>query len=347
MKAHVQTFRARSPREALTLVKRSLGADAVILGTRTVAPEGVQAWMKRPWTEITAAAADLPSPAPRLTRPASSPSERSTTRAEDVNSIVPRELYPHFVKLVEQEVATDVAAAIVRRAACGGAEVDDSVLRAAVRDYLREMMPEDNSVDNAGPGSRCIAFVGPSGVGKTSAIAKLAVRYKLNEGRSVRLISLDMYRPGAHEQLQRYAEIIGVPFLGVQTQVEARQCRQLTEDDEVVLVDTPGVGLQEQQLFARVAVLLRAVRPDRTYLVLPASYSATVLKTSARGFEPLQPDGLVLTHLDDVVGLGVILNAVEQIRMRVAYLSTGQRVNADLEEACESRIAELILIEDR
>lgn len=346
MKSSVQTFRARSSHEALAEVKKALGPDAVILGTRFVQPPGLRALVTTPWVEITAGPPGAAGPAPRLraTPPPKSDRPAAPPARDPAAPALPQHLYPYYVQLVQNEVAEDLAARLVRAASeqlPPGRTPPAEELRAAVRACIAGLLPAAPPV--AAPGPRRMAVVGPAGAGKTTTLAKLAARHALQDGRRVALLSLDAQRLGGAEALARFAEIIGVPFAAAQTIGEVKQALKRLADAELLLVDTPGVGLRETARFARLATLLRAARPDETHLVLPASLAPNVLTHMAHGFASLTPASLMLTRLDDAVGFGIILNAIDRLKLRLSYLTTGQNVPEDIEEACGARVAQLVL----
>ncbi len=334
-------------RDALELVKRELGPEAVILGTRTLPARGLGALAGRERVEITAAPPGVSTPAPRLRArpteppaPAATPDGRSPAKPK-----LSERWYPYYVQLVQNEVAEDLAAQLVQRAAAlvpDNRQDDPSALGQAIRDCIVRLLPAAGGIDLQTPGPRRVAFVGPSGGGKTTTVAKLAAHFKLRVGRSVAVLSLDTHRPGATEQLRRYVEILELPLHTAQTIAEIRQCLKALESVEVLLIDTPGVGLREQGRFARLASLLRAARPAETHLVLPASLTPTVHGRVAQSFAPLGVSRLVLTHLDEVIGCGVILNAAQRLSLSVSYVTTGQNVPRDIEEAGGQRVAELL-----
>lgn len=342
MTPDLRTFRAPSPHEALEKVKQALGPEAVILGTRSVKPSGVAGLTGKMWTEITAAPGDTATPVRSRRAP-----QRDVPPVADAKPApepgVPEAYYPYYVRLVQNEVAEELAQQLITDVQSRlGSEMDEAAVRNAVCEYIGRLMSKDNSVELKSGELRRMAFIGPSGCGKTTTVAKLAARYRLHCDLRVGLLSLDPHRLGAHEQLGRYAEIIDVPLRVAQTISEVKSCLRQLNDVDVLLIDTPGVGLREDGRFARLATLLRAARADASYLVLPASTSSPILKRMAEGFAPFAPRALVLTHLDDVIGFGVILNIVERLHLGISYWSTGQNIPDDLEEACSERLAELL-----
>lgn len=350
MTSKVRTFRAPSPREALAEIKRTLGPGAVILGTRNIAPP-LRTLSRRSWVEVTAGPPSMASTAPRLGTPRpAAPNMVPAARAAQGKPDVPAALYPYYVELVQSEVGEELAGRLVREAADEAAEAGQDpgdALRDTVCRFIATMMPSDNTANASSKTPQRLAFVGPSGSGKTTTVAKLAARYKLRENRTVALLSLDMHRLGAHEQLRKYAEIIDVPFRSAQTVAEVRAALQELAGVDYLLIDTPSVGVREEARFARLATLLRAVQATGIELVLPASTTPSVLYSLARGFAPLHPQGLVLTRLDDVIGFGVLLNVIERVGLSILYLTTGQRVPEDIEDACTERIAQLVLPAER
>lgn len=365
MTSNARTFRAPSTREALALVKSALGPDAVILQTRTLAGDDPM----RRCVAITAAgpgSASAESPASgRGPRPArantaqsgftvgaqSPPAVSSATSPpvkESSGASVPTYLYPYYVELVQAEVAEELAATLLQDAARRLPRGDhpDRALRAALRAYIAHTLPEAGGVKlNAGC-TRRVALVGPSGSGKTTTLAKLAAHFKLRQGRSVALLSLDSHRIGGPDQLRRYADVLDVPLHTAQHISEVKDALRATADVDLLLIDTVGLGPREQGKFARLAALLRAARPDEQHLVLPATLLPSVQARTAESFAPLGIDRVVLTRLDDAVGLGVILNAVKRLNLRLSYLTHGDSVPDDIEEACGRRVAELLLLSD-
>jgi flagellar biosynthesis protein FlhF len=342
--------------EALAAIKRELGPDAVILGTRNLPTEGLTGWARRMRVEITAAPPSVPSPAPRarvalpesaarasVAQPALSP--RADVPSADVQpalATLPAALYPHYVRLVQNEVASELATQFVQQAAAADPADLPGALRRVLRDFVAARLPRTPGVELTVGTMRRVALVGPSGSGKTTTVAKLAALFCLRQQKRVALLSLDMHRVDAHDQLQHYAELLEIPVHTAQNIAEVKQVTKNLSDIDMLLIDTPGVGPREQARFARVAALLRAARPDETHLVVPASLAAPVLTRMAQAFAPLNATRIVLTRLDDVVGLGVVLNVIQRLALELSYLTTGQNFPHDIHEACDQNAAALL-----
>lgn len=251
-----------------------------------------------------------------------------------------------YQRLVESEVADDLARRIAHRAAelasadpVGGR----TALKSALSRIVAELMPGTVGIDLSKRGQRRVALVGPPGSGKTTTIAKLAAHLKLRLARRVAILSMDMNRLAAHEQIRRYGEIIGVPVFEAQTIGTARGILASFEGFDVVLIDTPGLGPRDTARLPRLSALLGVVRPHEVHLTMPASLTPAVQAGHAALFGPLGVSHLVLTRMDEAVGIGVILNAVERLGWAVSYVTDGQVVPNDIREACSRSIVELIL----
>jgi flagellar biosynthesis protein FlhF len=339
-------------RDALERVKHELGPDAVILGTRSVAASGLDALTGRQQVEITAAPPD----ATPTQRRAATPSVRAAVQAVRPAAAAPKRafpvdehLYPYYVRLVQNEVAEEVAAEVLRRAGAqlsGNASGDEAALRNALRDFIAQQIPVAGGIQLTDGGCKRVALVGPAGSGKTSLSAKLAAHFRLREKRNVALLSLDNGRVGATDQLRHYADAIGVSLYTAQSISEVKTCLRGLEGVDLLLIDTLGVGMREQARFARLATLLRAARPEETHLVLPASLMPAAQERIARSFAMLGVDRVVFTRLDEVAGFGVILNVVNRLQLGMSYLSHGQNVPHDIEIPCGTRLAELLLLSD-
>jgi flagellar biosynthesis protein FlhF len=186
-------------------------------------------------------------------------------------------------------------------------------------------------------------LIGPTGVGKTTTIAKLAATHKLRHGRSVGLITADTYRIAAVEQLRTYAGIIGLPLEVALTPEDIAAARERLAGCDVILVDTPGRSPRDRARLEQLGAFLHAARPTRTHLVLSSASSASALRDAFQHFAPSKPDCLVLTKLDEAPTLGIIAHAAETTSLPLSYITTGQEVPDHIEVARSERLARLIL----
>jgi flagellar biosynthesis protein FlhF len=182
------------------------------------------------------------------------------------------------------------------------------------------------------------ALVGPTGVGKTTTIAKLAARFARRRGpRDIALVTTDAYRIGAREQLYTYGRLIGVPvFEAGDRETLAATLARLAEY-RLVLVDTAGMSQRDRSLAAQLA-WIEAIPTLRALLVLPANAQSADLDEVVRRFWGVRPEALVLTKLDETGRLGASLSVAVRHQLPVAYVTDGQRVPEDIHLAEPHRL---------
>jgi flagellar biosynthesis protein FlhF len=179
-----------------------------------------------------------------------------------------------------------------------------------------------------------VAFVGATGVGKTTMLAKLAVRWILRHGnKDIALVASDTVRIGAQEQMQALGQLLGVP-VHVPERFEALpELVSRLERHRLVLIDTPGSSLRDAQLAPRLAVLANCASRLETALVLAASTQAGALEEAVQRFRPANPACCLLTKVDEAASLGGALSVLIRARLPLSYTSDGQRVPEDLRPA--------------
>ncbi|MEO0511721.1 MAG: flagellar biosynthesis protein FlhF [Planctomycetota bacterium] len=262
----------------------------------------------------------------------------------------PDALLACYLKLTENAVATELADDIVSRVR-GSLSTDDlsdgEVVRDRVLEELASLMPVTG---HSAPPSRAeagkpttIALVGPTGVGKTTTVAKLAATYKLRHGRRVGLITADTYRIAAVEQLRTYAEIIGIPLKTAMTPLEMGASRASLSECDVILIDTAGRSPRDSGRLDELREGLRQARPDETHLVVSSTSCPRAAAEIAEGFGSLGPDRIIYTKLDEAVGMGVLLSTARKLDLKVSYLTNGQEVPDHIAAAEPSRLAKLVL----
>jgi len=179
-----------------------------------------------------------------------------------------------------------------------------------------------------------VALIGATGAGKTTTLAKLAVRWVLRHGpRELALVAADSVRIGAQDQLQSLGQLLGVPVYAPDGFAGLAVLLGQLGRYRMVLIDTPGTSVRDPQLGARLAVLANSASRLESALVLPANTQAGAIDEAVRRFAPANPACCMLTKTDEAASLGGVLSVLIRARLPVAYVSGGQRVPEDLQPA--------------
>jgi len=188
-----------------------------------------------------------------------------------------------------------------------------------------------------------VIFVGPTGVGKTTTLAKIAAHYLLNQKKAVGLITTDTYRIAAVEQLKTYAEILGIPVSVVYTPNEIKDALNQHSDKEIVLIDTAGRSHKNKSHFDELKSLVTAAGADEVYLVLSATTSIRNCREILTNYSFLTNYKLLFTKLDEAPVQGIILNVKYYTGRNLSYITTGQSVPDDIETANVDKIAKHLI----
>lgn len=188
-----------------------------------------------------------------------------------------------------------------------------------------------------------IIFVGPTGVGKTTTLAKIAANYSLNLNKKVGLITADTYRIAAVEQLKTYAEILGIPVSVVYSAMDIKKEINNFSDKDIVLIDTAGRSSRNKSQFNEIKVLVDATEADEVYLVLSSTTSSKTCKDIIKSYEFLKTYKLIFTKLDETPVTGILFNATQFTQKNLSYITTGQNVPDDIEIADTDKIIKNLL----
>ncbi|MBL8747507.1 MAG: flagellar biosynthesis protein FlhF [Phycisphaerae bacterium] len=396
----IRTYRGKSVAEAIALVKKDLGRQAVILSTRTYKTGGLFGFRARTMTEITASdqapGRGLPSvPKPKAARKidvaapavfpaASAPAVAEPSLKQVAQMIVaanaktpieeelaaikkmvgqvlrsssaptqpgmPEALFECYQRMLESAVASEIASEVAGqvRDELNPAELrDPECVRRSVLRRLAAWIPvcaDASKVGREADGRPLtVALVGPTGVGKTTTIAKLAATYRLKQGKRVGLITCDTYRIAAVDQLRTYAGIINIPLKIAMTAAEMRSACGAMSDCDVVLIDTAGRAPRDAARLGELKALIGAACPHQTHLVLSSSAAEASLLDAAERFAPLGCDRVILTKLDEAVSFGVVVNVLKRLNTRLSFVTTGQEVPDHIEAMTPDRFARLVM----
>jgi len=194
---------------------------------------------------------------------------------------------------------------------------------------------------------RVVALAGPTGVGKTTTLAKLAAGFRLREGLRTGLVTVDTYRIAAVDQLRTYAEIIELPMKVVSNSDEMRSALDELAELDIVLIDTAGRSPRDADQIAELNELLAAAQPDATHLVVSLAAGRKQLAQTIDRFRAISPTAVIVTKLDEADGAGAILGLCRDTGLPISYVTLGQDVPDDIEPARPDRVAKLIVQESR
>lgn len=375
----IKKITASTMKEALRQVKLELGEEAIILKSRKIKSGGVFSFITKDQIEVTAAV-DLQ--APQIARasresPVKPPpaGERSSLREkyllydirEEVERIedtlteigerlkydslagLPPELYRQFVTLVENGVEKKLA----------GDVIQDIYLELDKKDYnnpvevakaaqsrLRRIFAVSGELKLDGSGPRVVALIGPTGVGKTTTIAKIAAQYKFFLGKKVALLSADTYRMAAIEQLRTFARISSLPLEVVYKPEEVKGALDKHRDKDLIIIDTAGRSHRDEEKMAELAEFMEAAEPAQVHLTLSAGYKLKDLLDIVDRFRAVPAHFFLISKLDETTDFGNILNLVHLRPKPISFLTLGQSVPDDIALADRAGLARLVVVKD-
>ncbi len=304
--AEPRAFHARTSQEALRLVKKALGEDAVIIKSRSV----LLGPSKARRIEILASA------------PHAEPAYVPTFKA------APQRPDPLREALTFNEVAPEHIDHLL-----AGAE------NGKLGPAIESMLPHLGS--SIWSKKTRMTFVGPTGVGKTTSIAKLAAQAK-SRGLRVGLVTIDTYRVAAVEQLSKYAELLGLPFLTAGSASELRDAMERFQNADIVFVDTAGAGTWDRARLEELnAILDCGVAIEKT-LVVPASGNKRDYRNLLEGFSPFGISAICVTKVDETCCFGPCFSSLVEAQLPVSFFGIGPNVPSDMEQATATRIQRLI-----
>ena len=371
----IRKFEAADMREALALVKRELGPDAMVISTRQL-KKGL---IGQGGVEVTAAV-DEPeahtggpesSPAPTSygrggqapsaassygpsgRAPQSTPAPQMSLSESDIERIMAplrselRTLRTMVRAMGEpatrgDDVRAELSALRQSMAALQmgmAAPARGPVAATATEIPLAEIAAKHGI---AAPSERrVVVVVGPTGVGKTTTIAKLAARSSLVAHEKVAILTLDSYRVGGEEQMRTYADLIGVPLTLVPSPQQLGQAIASCKRADKIFVDTAGRSPRDAAALTELAEAILALADAEVHLAMPAGLAPSAMDAIFKRFSPLGLDRLLFTKLDEAEELSELVRAPARLGRAISHITTGQRVPEDFEDATTARLLDL------
>ncbi len=346
----IKRFEARDIQEALRQVKEAMGPEAIILSTKTLKHPLLQGY-KDAKVEVVAAMDRPNDPAPKAHFSPFQPSPVSAPVLKAENKVQPE----------KEKVQIDEDKVIDRILSCGfpltfiHQVVDDlKSLRKEMSGYptgelyrglLRMKLMEQ--IDVTGPsleGAKIWSFIGPTGVGKTTTLVKLAADFSLKVTPKITLVTLDTYRIGAVEQLRTYAEILRLPLEVALSREDLGRIIEKHKHQDLLLIDTAGRGPGQTGPIEELKAFLTVHPCIENHLLLSATTKESDLELAVKRFRQALPiKSYIFTKLDETEQYVPIFNQLLRSKAPLSYLTTGQRVPEDIELATKARMANLVL----
>ncbi|MEN9354097.1 MAG: hypothetical protein RL318_1422 [Fibrobacterota bacterium] len=259
-------------------------------------------------------------------------------------------LLPYYQKLL----ASDLAESIAQRACeetqarleASGMLDDPEWSRNMLLQVLAEILPCAPVLVPRGHGPKVLLFAGPTGVGKTTTIMKLAARLSGQGALRVGLVSCDSYRIGAQEQIRTFAEVAGIPLRSVFTDDDIGQSIKELHLCDVILVDTAGRSPRNQMHRMELSALAERIKPDEIHLVQSATTRLRDLRMALAAYKDLGPNRLVFTKLDETDSYGALCTLMAEENIPASILCFGQDIPEHMGDASPEELARMILGDD-
>ncbi|HLG96570.1 MAG TPA: hypothetical protein VKX49_09710 [Bryobacteraceae bacterium] len=342
----IKSYFAASVEQAIQDARRELGDEAVLITSRRAAPEAVHRGAyevifgvaaERPQAHVDGEDQDL---------------SREVARLRDQLDNIKRALQPTAasssgeVETVQAELRSAglddaVIEDLLREAmnSLASASGQGQTIKRAASESLRNRLHFARELNAGARGTRqAIVLVGPPGAGKTTSLAKIAMREFLGLRVSVRILSVETHRVASHEKLRSLARIMGFGFTAVNSMRELIEAVDEFRVKDALLIDTPGFGPDDFHAAHDLIQFLRQMSPKEVHLVLPAPMNREDLALCFRRYAPFQPDYLLFTKLDETRSPGAAISVAIEAGKPLSFLASGQSIPEDIEVASATAV---------
>jgi flagellar biosynthesis protein FlhF len=382
----IKRYRVKNMNEAIARIKHELGKEAVIVSQRKVRKAGIRGFFSKKIIEVTAAVdneeeKDLQSDSMKgsieaLKRAVSDKSEQFTEKRRRSNNIntmtrsyTDNIQYKNDERLIKEvhkmrsmltEIMENSSGSLGKsklQLKLENSDLNESVIKKIIRnmDCIEEDIDEEEKLKIAvgdmikvdtKPLENVVVLVGPTGVGKTTTIAKLAGRISLIEKKSVGLITIDTYRIGAVEQLRTYADIMNIPFKVVLTIKDMEKAVEDMKKCDVILVDTTGRNSKNKMQISELRAFIDKLNTENIHLVMSCTTKNRDIDVIVNGYKELRYSNVIITKLDETSTYGSILNILEVAKKPISFVTTGQNVPEDIKNMNSSELTKLVIGEE-
>ena len=363
----IQKFKATTLKDAIEKMKKEFGDEAIVLSTQVL--EKTLNGIEQKYFEITASmdveetyestenkgfdkpkVNDFQTEIKKMTEKIygiSGTDKPIKVRGEKISSVPKNKLDSSLLEkvkndLIEKDINDKNSKTITDKLSQYSPFVNQANIEEHVVSTISSMIPTSNFELTSQSKPKVISLVGPTGVGKTTCIAKLAVISKILHNLNIGLISIDTYRLGALDQLKIFSEISNIDFLVAYEPSDVAKFMKKFKNKDIVFIDTVGRSQNNSKLLNSINHFLTQVKVDETYLVLNSTSDYKVMLDVAQKFKVLNYDGLIFSKLDEAISFGNIFNLVSEIKTPIKYLTNGQVIPDDIIAADSDFIANMV-----
>ncbi|WP_042144803.1 flagellar biosynthesis protein FlhF [Paucisalibacillus sp. EB02] len=366
----VKKYTAPTMPEAMNQIRKELGADAVILSSKEIQEGGFLGFFKKRKIEVIAALDRSPlpkkQPPTKIVKNAQTneKNQKGVMETEIINEMkYMRRILEHhslqgnrskfspdyqviFQYLLDQEIAEDIAITItnnvVKKHGENGVSPDQTTILHEVKQEIEAQL-DNLSFQGISPSAKIVHFVGPTGVGKTTTLAKVAARLMLQDKRKVAFITMDTYRIAAIEQLKTYAKILDTPVEVVYSIEDYHNATLKLKEYDLILVDTAGRNYRDEQYVKELTNTIVDTDNVENYLVLSLTAKPRDINDIYNSFRHVNIKSLIFTKIDETRQYGSLLNLPLAHQKGIAYMTNGQEVPDNLVEPTKEIISNYIV----
>lgn len=366
----VKKYIAPTMPEAMSKIRKELGSDAVILSSKEIEEGGFLGFFKKRKIEVVAALDKAPLPSKQIKATVNKSENRSNYKKQhlsidndmmqeikNMRRILEQQAHGQNNKfeldyqvvyqyLLDQEVDERVATNIVKNVKQYLTEVGATQTPAKIAQELKleiERQLGGLSFDGIPSNAKVIHFLGPTGVGKTTTIAKIAANSMLKDKKSVAFITMDTYRIAAIEQLKTYAKILEVPVEVAYSAVDYHHAITKFQNYDLILVDTAGRNYRDDKFVKELSVNIDGHNQAINFLVLSLTAKSKDMNDIYHSFRHIKLNGLIFTKIDETRQYGGLLNIPLAHQIGIAYITNGQEVPDNILKPTEELISEYIV----